>query len=278
MTISIWEAMHSGLPKWDRKLRFQGQQEMFFSRSSDEFKVRPIRTRVRSHLQLLSAADAEAMPAKPFGKPSGMIDVGGVRPPKGWLQDSLATAPTEMITYADCVNVAHRIDVMRKGGLGDVIGAARGGVEIRMAPGVPPYGEIHTIPVSVDRVPKVVAGIVGPPLETKSVLLSPVRRERIQGAGEGALKRLIEAPSTDRLMAESRQFSIESNLQSMQVRSALSEADRTTTASQIMLGNSVFAMVGPKDEERAQLIQGIWARKGQVYTMDVDLPGARPVN
>jgi pantoate kinase len=277
-TVAVWEALHSELPRWDRKFRFQAQQEQFFSMRSDEFRVRPLRKRITTHMEILQPTDFLSTPIQPFGRPSGMLEGSAVREPKKWLDESQAVKPSESIRYADCVNVAHRIDIMRKGGLGDVIGAARGGVEIRMAPGVPPYGEIHTIPIGLDSVPSVVASVVGSPIETKTVLTSHVKRERIQGAGESALKRLMESPSTERMMAESRQFSIESGLHSLQVRSALSEADQFTTASQIMLGNSVFALLNPKDPERLKKVQEIWARKGKVFTMEVDLHGARPVN
>jgi pantoate kinase len=132
--------------------------------------------------------------------------------------------------------------------------------------------------VSLDNVPSVIAVVVGSPIETKSVIMSPVKKERIQGAGESALKRLMESPSTEKMMAESRQFSIEAGLQSLQVRSALSEADPLTTTSQIMLGNSAFAMIDSKDPDRIKRIQEIWSKRGKVFTMDVDLIGARPVN
>lgn len=276
--ISVWEALHSTIPRWDRKLRFKGQQEMFFSMKTSEFIVRPIRKRMRSHLQILSQREDSSLPVQPFGKPSGMVEEGGVRPPKRWLKDSEAEKGAGGITYADCVNAAHRADLMAGGGLGDVISQARGGVEIRMSPGVPPYGEIHTIPVELDNTPKVIASTVGPPIETSRVIGNPARRERIHGAGEAALKRLIEAPSISALMSESRQFSIEAGIQSMMVRSALSEVDQMVKASQIMIGNSVFAMVPSKDTDLTKRISEIWGKRGGVYTMDVDLLGARPLN
>jgi pantoate kinase len=277
-TVAIWEALHSDLPRWDRRFRFQAQQEQFFALRTDEFRVRPLtKKHVSTHIDVLQPSDLSA-PVQPFGKASGMLEGSAVREPKKWLEDSQAVRPSESIRYSDCVNVAHRIDVMRKGGLGDVIGAARGGLEIRMAPGVPPYGEIHTIPIGLDSVPSVIAAVVGSPIETRTVLSSNVKRERIQAAGETALKRLMESPSTEKMMSESRQFSIESGLQSLQVRSALSEADQVTTASQIMLGNSVFALMNPKDPDPLKRIQEIWGKKGKVFTMEMDLHGARPVN
>ena len=271
---------YSDIPGWDRKLRFKAQQERYFSMRTSEFKVKPIKRRLISPMQLYMKREDQVLPVPSSGKASGMVDTGGsIRTPKRWLDDSRADLPLGLPTYSDCIAAAHRADILAKGGLGDVVAAARGGIEIRLAPGIPPFGEVHTVPVEIHAPPSVAVMVVGPPIETKTVLTSAVRRVKINEAGEAALKNLLEDPTLDTLMRESVQFSMGSTLQSFPVRAAIGEVSRIAKASQIMIGNSVFSIVGGAGGmEQIRSLVDIWKKRGKVTVCDIDLIGARPVN
>lgn len=279
--VALWEAFYSSIPPWDRRLRFKAQQESYFSMETGQFKVKPMKRRISSHVQLLSGeADGKIDPVRSSGKASGMLNEGGeVRRARRWLSESQAEDDLGLFHYKDLVNAAHRADILTKGGLGDVVAQSRGGIEMRLAPGIPPYGEVHTVPVNLDAPPQVAYLIVGDPIDTSSVLGSPVKRKKINETGESALKGLLEDPNPRKLLRESSQFSRLSKLQSMEVRGALMEVQDHADASQIMIGNSVFALVGGTygSEQREKVLE-IWGRRGEVKVCDIDLMGARPVN
>ncbi len=279
-SVAIWEAMYSTVPAWDRKLRFKAQMERFFSMDTGNFKVRPLKKRLVNRTQLWNASKEKSKPVRSTGKASGMIEEGGeVKTPKRWLDDSQAEEDLGLLTYSDIVMAAHKADILTRGGLGDVVAQARGGLEMRLAPGVPPFGEVHTIPVNVDNPPSVAVMIVGKSLDTATVLSHPYKRKLINEAGENALRNLLRNPSPERMVEESSEFSRLSRLQSLQVKGALMEVEDHVPASQIMVGNSVFAFVGGSlGVEKKKAVSNIWGRRGEVQILDIDLIGARPMN
>ncbi len=280
--IAVWEAFYSSVPAWDRRLRFKAQQEKYFSMSTGEFRVKPLRKRLLSPMQLYmgSGTDRKIDPVKGSGKASGMLEGGGgVKPPKRWLDRSQAEEKTEAVTYSDCIAAAHRSDILSKGGLGDVVAQARGGLEMRLAPGIPPFGEVHTIPIGLDDTPSVAFMIVGDSVKTKEVLSNPLKRKRINESGENALRSLLDNPSLETLVKESYEFSSTTHLQSLPVKGALLEVQEIALASQVMLGNSVFAFVGGGlGAVQKKKVMDIWKRHGEVQVCEIDLMGARPIN
>jgi pantoate kinase len=254
--------------------------ERFFSMDTGKFKVRPLKKRLVNRTQLWAAPKGKAKPVRSTGKASGMIEEGGeVKAPKRWLDDSQAEEDMGLLTYSDIVAAAHRADILTRGGLGDVVAQARGGLEMRLAPGVPPFGEVHTIPVNVDSPPSVAFMIVGESLDTATVLSHPYKRKLINEAGENALRHLLKKPSPERMVEESSEFSRLSRLQSLQVKGALMEVEDHVPASQIMVGNSVFAFVGGSlGAGKKKAVSDIWGRRGEVQILDIDLIGARPIN
>lgn len=280
--ISVWEAFYCKVTAWDRRLRFKAQQEKYFAMSTGEFKIKPLRRRLLSPMQLYMGGGGEKQlnPVKGSGKASGMLENGGaVKQPKRWLDNSMAEEMTEAITYSDCISAAHRADILCKGGLGDVAAQARGGLEMRLAPGIPPFGEVHTIPIGLDDTPSVAFMIVGDTMDTGKVLSNPLKRKRINESGESALRSLLEKPSLEVLMKESYQFSSSTHLQSLSVKGALLEVQDIALASQVMLGNSVFAFVGGGlGAIQKKKVMDIWKRHGEVQVCEMDLIGARPIN
>ncbi|MCU0798365.1 MAG: hypothetical protein MUC62_01670 [Candidatus Thermoplasmatota archaeon] len=278
--IAVWEACYCNIPGWDRRLRFKAQQERYFSMKTSEFRIKPIKRRLISPMQLYMKREEQLEPVPSSGKASGMLETGGsIRTPTRWLGESQADSSIGLPSYSDCIAAAHRADILAKGGLGDVVAAARGGIEMRLAPGIPPFGEVHTVPVEIHAPPSVAMMVVGQPIETKTILDNPARRAKINEAGEAALKNLLVDPNLDTLMKEANQFSMGSTLQSFLVRAAIGEVGKLTKASQIMIGNSVFAFVGGTSGlEQVKNVVETWRKRGKVTVCDIDLIGARPIN
>ncbi|MFO8051912.1 MAG: hypothetical protein R6V01_09495 [Thermoplasmatota archaeon] len=279
--VAVWEALYTDVPEWDRRLRFKAQQESYFSLECGKFKMRPLKRRLTSHVEIYKGnLKKNVTPVGSSGKASGMLEEGGeVRSAKRWLEKSQAEEDMGPVSYRDLVSAAHRTDILVRGGLGDVVAQARGGVEMRLAPGIPPFGEVHTVPINIDAPPQVAYLIVGDRMETSSVLGNRTKRKKINEAGETALKGLLEDPTPRRMLKESSQFSRSSKLQSMEVRGALTEVQDFTDASQIMIGNSVFAFVGGSlGADQREKVMETWGRRGKVEVCDIDLMGARPVN
>jgi len=198
--IAIWEAFYSSVQTWDRRLRFKAQMEKFFSLKTDEFKVKPLKRRLLSPMQLYMGdkQEEEQKPVTSSGMASGMIEQGGgVKQAVRWLDNSEADNVLSSISYLDCISAAHRADILSWGGLGDVISQARGGIEIRLAPGIPPFGEVHTVPVGLDDTPSIAFIILGDEIKTGSVIDNPLKKRRINEAGENALRDIIQAPTLD---------------------------------------------------------------------------------
>lgn len=280
--IAVWEAFHSRIPGWDRKLRFKAQMERYFSMKTGEFKVKPLRRRLLSPMQLYMGGNNNKTtePVKSSGKASGMLEEGGeVRQARRWLERSQADEHVNDVTYPECISAAHRADILSRGGLGDVVAQARGGIEMRLAPGIPPFGEVHTIPVGLDDTPSVAIMTVGDPIKTSEIIGNPLRKKRINESGEEALRNLLKDPTLENMMDESYQFSSSSRLQGLPVKGPLMEVQDFAKASQVMLGNSVFAFVGGSfgAEQRIRLVDK-WSKHGEVQMCEIDLMGARPLN
>jgi len=63
------------------------------------------------------------------------------------------------------------------------------------------------------------------------------------------------------------------------VKGALLEVQDIAHASQVMLGNSVFAFVGGVfGAVQKKKVIDKWKKHGQVKTCEIDLLGARPIN
>ncbi|MFW6004614.1 MAG: pantoate kinase [Halodesulfurarchaeum sp.] len=135
----------------------------------------------------------------------------------------------------ELIRVAHVADVESGTGLGDVVAQARGGIVLRLEPGVSPHGQLDGIP-GRGRIEFLALG----ELSTPAVLTE--HPERITRAGTSALESLFETPTKDRFMRASAEFSAEVGLETPAVESILDAVEATgETASMAMLGETVFA-------------------------------------
>lgn len=186
----------------------------------------------------------------------------------GALSAGLALAKCLRIGRSSAVSAAHHADVMNRSGLGDVIGAATGGFEMRTAPGLPPYGSIRSFVGYGDAV----LCVVGGKLETRSVLSDPGKRAGVNAAGGRCLMDLMKDPTLDNFLLQSQRFARESGLLTPALDSAMHAASPHGKASMSMLGNSLFAFGNVP-----RLVDAL-TPFGEVFVVPVSESGARLVD
>lgn len=158
----------------------------------------------------------------------------------GALSATLAVAAVLGRDPSDAVWAAHAAEVVERTGLGDVVGAAQGGFEIRERPGLPPHGKVR--PFATDRRGSAVTFLVlDTEVRTRDVLGDQARRDRIRRAGRTALADLLESPDVSTFCRTSDRFAVDAALRSDRVAACLTALDADGSAGQCMLGASVFA-------------------------------------
>jgi pantoate kinase len=182
---------------------------------------------------------------------------------------STALALNELLalrmTLNELAEIAHRAEVKNSTGLGDVIAETYGGVVIRKKPGPPGIGIIDKIPQRKEKISCVVLG----KKSTKAVLADDSIRRRINEAGRGAMKELMQKPTLETFMLASRQFSLRSGVISDTCRDAIEAVDAEgKVASAAMLGDTVF-VIGDSEALR---------EFGDVKESRISDSGARVIN
>lgn len=136
----------------------------------------------------------------------------------------------------DLVAVAHAAEVAAGTGLGDVVGAARGGLPLRLESGDPEHGRFDGIPAT-PRIEYVSFG----EFSTADVLSGDT--DPVTEAGERALDRVVETPTVRELLAAARDFATETDLLADDTREAIEAVEAAGgRASMAMLGRTVFAV------------------------------------
>lgn len=169
------------------------------------------------------------------------------------------------LTMNQCGEIAHRVEVLNRTGLGDVIAQSTGGLVIRKKPGAPGTGVTDRIH-SDERL---VVFTVGREIKTKSVLLDNEKKEKINKAGRACMKELLKEPSPEKFLALSKKFALETGLMEKELHSAVKTLEeRDITASMSMLGNSVFTLTDEPEKVGKYL--------DYLYIIaDIDYTGAR---
>ncbi|PTD93757.1 GHMP kinase [archaeon SCG-AAA382B04] len=145
------------------------------------------------------------------------------------------------LTQNQIVGIAHRIEVKKRTGLGDVVPQTQGGVVIRKKEGGPTVSEIDRIPVKEKELFFYVFG----PIETSEVISSEKKVTKINKAGREKRKKLLEEPSLENLFECSREFALETKLGNEETLMFLRETEKK--AALTMLGDSVVSLE-PIDE------------------------------
>lgn len=188
----------------------------------------------------------------------------------GALATGLAVARALGLPRERAVEVAHLADLFGGGGLGGVAAILGGGLELRVTPGIPPFGRV--LRSRVDG--SVVVGTLGPPLRTPALLAGPRLRARLERA-ETAFGSLGTRPDWERFWTASERFTDLTRLAPPGLHVLLRALRRRgARAAQAMFGRSFFASLptGPAGDSVARWLA---RRVGQVRAVTVARTGAR---
>ncbi len=136
----------------------------------------------------------------------------------------------------ELVTIAHGAEVQAGTGLGDVVAQARGGVPIRLEPGAPAHGAMDGIPAR-GTVEYVSFG----ELNTEAIISGETTM--LTAAGQRALSALVEEPTVETLMENSRRFAREAELLTPRVQEVIEDVSAAGgEAAMAMLGETVFSV------------------------------------
>ncbi len=165
----------------------------------------------------------------------------------------------------ELVALAHVADVERGTGLGDVVPASLGGMDLRLKPGAPEHAEVRRFEVRRD----LLLAVVGPQLLTRSVIRDPAKVAAINARGGACVDAFARGPTLERLFELGSRFAEETGLASPTVLEVVRASRMFGRATMAMLGNSIFAEAGR--EELATL----YLKFGTLLRCEVDNQGAR---
>ncbi len=165
----------------------------------------------------------------------------------------------------ELVAIAHEVEVECGTGLGDVVPASLGGMDLRWKPGAPGHADVRKTPVRAD----LLLAVLGPEIPTRSVLRDSEKVAAINRAGGACVDEFAKAPSLARLFELGSRFAEETGLASKTVLEVIRASRMFGRATMAMLGNSVFA-TGNRDH-----LATLYLKFGTLQRCEVDNDGAR---
>ena len=170
------------------------------------------------------------------------------------------------LPHARCVAIAHAAEVASRTGLGDVVPASLGAMDIRLQPGAPPHAVVRRLPADGD----VLLAVLGAPIPTRAVLTNAAKLRPIAEVGGRCVKEFAKNPTLPEMFRLGRGFAVSTGLAVGKVKEAIEAAKPYGHCTMAMLGNSVFAVgqIEPLDA----LFKGMGAQR---YRCTVDQKGAR---
>lgn len=204
--------------------------------------------RVRTQLQL------------PLGQGLGMSGAAA-------LSTTMALAGLLEEGRYEAVRAAHLAELHHLTGLGDVAAQIHGGIVLRRAPGIPPYGSASSIPGDLD----LVLAVLGDGVDNPSVLGDAGRMQEVSALGDQALAHLLKRPSPERFFTVSRAFAEQAGFVPDGAAKVLEALDRHGQATVALIGNAVLA-AGDADAMVRSLPEHV-----DVYRPDISERGARRV-
>jgi len=102
----------------------------------------------------------------------------------------------------ELVAIAHETEVECGTGLGDVVPASLGGMDLRLKPGAPAHAEVRTFPVEAD----LLLAVIGPEMPTKAVLRDPRKVAAINRIGGALVDEFSRGPTLERLFELGARF------------------------------------------------------------------------
>jgi len=162
----------------------------------------------------------------------------------GALGTALALSYSFGGTWLKAGQVAHKHEILNKGGLGDVVAQLAGGIEVRIKAGGPGHGVVDNLFFEEYRVVVVPLGR----LSTREVLDGSVI-EAIEREGKNALERLLSDPRPERMMILARNFAERTGLLTGELLEVARELDKVlpVPSSMIMLGRGLFGLLRKDD-------------------------------
>ena len=165
----------------------------------------------------------------------------------------------------ELVAIAHETEVECGTGLGDVVPASLGGMDLRWKPGAPGYGEVRTFPVQAD----LLLAVLGPEIPTRSILRDAPKVAAINRVGGALVDEFSRSPSFERLFDLGNRFAEETGLANRTMLEVIRASRMFGRATMAMLGNSLFGT--GKSEQLATL----YRKFGTLQRCEVDNEGAR---
>lgn len=135
------------------------------------------------------------------------------------------------------VKAAHEAEIKMATGLGDVVAAYKGGLEIRKGAGVEGVEKFECRQ-------RIFIAVVGEKVETRKILLDGKMAEKINEVGGECVKEFASSPDLDKFFELSVHFSLATGLASEKIKKMLKEANKIGKAAMCMLGNSIIAIGG----------------------------------
>lgn len=148
------------------------------------------------------------------------------------LSTAIALEEINNGTYMHAAHVAHRIEIERKSGLGDVASQYEGGFTLRIREGIQPYGVVDRI--FFPDIPLTIV-IFDEGIETKEIIGEIDMRKKIKKVGHRAMEKFLRAPSLTNAIKIAREFTLNTGLISDEGKNLLQECENATIA---MIGNS----------------------------------------
>lgn len=177
------------------------------------------------------------------------------------LDDALGSG----IPRQELVALAHVAEVECGTGLGDVVPASLGGMDLRLRPGAPGLAVVRKFGVRKN----LLLTVVGPEMSTKVVIRNPEKVAAINRHGGACVDEFARDPTFERLFDLGNRFAEDTGLGSRTVLEVVRASRMFGRAAMAMLGNSIFAEAGR--EELATL----YLKFGTLMRCEVDNEGAR---
>ncbi|MGQ0798435.1 MAG: GHMP family kinase ATP-binding protein, partial [Methanobacteriota archaeon] len=165
----------------------------------------------------------------------------------------------------ELVTAAHVTEIECQTGLGDVVPASLGGMDLRLAPGAPGAADVRTHEIWED----ILLAVIGSQISTRAVLRDPSKVTAINRSGGRCIEEFAREPTLDRLFDLGNRFAEETGLASRAVLEVSRAARMFGRASMAMLGNSVFA-AGNRTH-----LTSLFLKFGTLLRCEVDNRGAR---
>ena len=165
----------------------------------------------------------------------------------------------------ELVAIAHETEVECATGLGDVVPASLGGMDLRWKPGAPGYSEVRTFPVQAD----LLLAVLGQEIPTKNILRDAPKVAAINRVGGALVDEFSRSPSFERLFDLGNRFAEETGLANRTMLEVIRASRMFGRATMAMLGNSLFAT------GNSEQLASLYRKFGTLQRCEVDNEGAR---